>query len=684
MLLKKKVDKKPLFKKKKIEEQPTKPKFTNIRDIVDKTRPYSMIYSGVESTDYFHTLYDLGIRNFLMSYHYIQTKSLPLKSYRDLGVKFFIDSGAFTYKGNEEFYDKPLEFWERHIVNYLSWARANKDIIFAIANLDIEVLVGTDKVLEWNEKYFEPFMLETGIPVCFIWHEETGGMNMWEFYCKRYPYTGISWVSGEDTMQENYGRKLLDVAAKYNTLVHGMGMTRTSLLPKLPFYTSDSTTYLVGVQYGEVNFWRGTKMSRLKKDKWKGEYLSQILSLGNLDRQKLLDEEPLEMIKANVLAFIEAEKYIQTRLRTRMYWLRQEAVINKGIHSTEDYLHLLPTSDWVRDREESNWEEYCRNLNINVENKEIALLNLEDMTIVSNWYNPEFEDLLFTSSDLKKVHDKWINKVVPDDDTRVEDLQNFYLEVVMGRDDSMLKDGSAFTIQAQERDDYIEEDYEELVEIDEKEILNSVKNLLPTPSDTEHAPDIEGLDDEIFKERGITVIRDSKGRIVKGSKSMRKSKKIYSEKFPKLLCDTCHAAQGCQHYKAGFVCAFTKLFKKFSTRNKEDVLDALHGMAEMNMERLQRAAFFELVDGGLPTNMVTNLINQNMNLLMTVKSIDEQELHISQTKTTTYKSDGTLQETTSVNATGGGILEQLFANTLKSRGDKKDEDDLKDVEIVID
>ena len=51
--------------------------------------------------------------------------------------------------------------------------------------------------------------------------------------------------------------------------------------------------------YGEINFWTGQKMSRLKKDKWKGAMLSQVVSKG-FDEQKLLDEDKEEMIKVNV------------------------------------------------------------------------------------------------------------------------------------------------------------------------------------------------------------------------------------------------------------------------------------------------------------------------------------------------------------------------------------------------
>ena len=50
------------------EEQPTQSK--DIRSIVDYDRPFNIFYSGVEDPTNFNILYNMGIRNFLMSYHY--------------------------------------------------------------------------------------------------------------------------------------------------------------------------------------------------------------------------------------------------------------------------------------------------------------------------------------------------------------------------------------------------------------------------------------------------------------------------------------------------------------------------------------------------------------------------------------------------------------------------------------
>lgn len=414
-------------KKKKVEEVVTEKHYETLDEVVDKNRPYSMIYSGVENKSYFEILYNAGIRNFLMSFHYVQNKHLNMDYYTNKGIKLFIDSGAYTYITDPKYKEFTVEQWEKQIKQYLNWARKHKDIIFAIANMDLEFLVGEEQVRAWNVKYFEPFMLETGIPVCFIWHE-TNGAEGWEFYCKRYPYTGLSFITGANDL--GIALQMFKVAEKYDTLVHGMGMTRTNELQKLPFYTSDSTTWLVGLQYGEINYWTGTKMTRLKKEKWKGEYLPKIVSLG-CDREKLLEEDIEEMIKANIKAFIDAEKYIQMKLQPRMYWLKAKAVTQ----SMDDI--TFPDIDWLRSEQPTDLEEWAKKFNVNPNlGFDDLLAIIQDMTVILNWDDEELQEYkeeYYKEDYIQHMHDTWVNTIVTSFEQKVEDLQTFFRECIEGK-----------------------------------------------------------------------------------------------------------------------------------------------------------------------------------------------------------------------------------------------------------
>ena len=110
-----------LFSKNKSKEDQQKPKYSNLREVMDTNRPFSMMFSGVEDDNNFQILYDMGIRNFLISYHYVQKKHLSTTKYEEMGIKFFVDSGAFTYMSSLEHEEWTIEQWESHIEKYLKW-----------------------------------------------------------------------------------------------------------------------------------------------------------------------------------------------------------------------------------------------------------------------------------------------------------------------------------------------------------------------------------------------------------------------------------------------------------------------------------------------------------------------------------------------------------------------------------
>lgn len=670
-----------------------KPKGNKLRDIVDTNRPFRMIYSGVENEKYFDLVYDMGIRDFLISYHYVQKKKLDAEKYAQLGVKFFIDSGAFTYQSNLEYQDWTVEQWEKQIVRYLNWAERNKDSIFAIANLDLENLIGVETVRRWNEEYFEPFMLRTGIPVCFIWHPVCGD-DGWEYYCKRYPYVGFSWVADDGMdLDFNFGNKMLKIAEKYGAVCHGMGMTRTSLLPKLPFFTSDSTTWLVGLQYGEVNFWENNKMRRLKKDAWKGEYLRRIVDLHpKIEEEALLNENADQMVRANLMAFIQAEKYIQERMKARMYWLRADT---KTRDRNDPYVFdIFPPLEWVKDRDNrhNNLEEYAKELNINheLEDKDKLANYVVDCTCFCNWDNPDFEDFIeeiYTEDLIKELHNEYINQITGSHEERIQELKDFFWEIVEGKNDFLLTIGTQFQVTGKERDKYIEEEDHELVDMSDDEVVEvlSKNNLLPSPDEMDAMNESAMLDDEIFSSLDIVPVRDERGRFLKGQKKVRKPKKVYSEKFPKLICDTCYAGQTCPEFKSGYVCAYKKMFNRFNTRDMNDITDAMQSMVELNLSRMQRATVFEMLEGGMPSATVTQMIDQNMRLLSNLRDMYNYSPEVLK-QTRTVKADGTVETTTQVNANSGpSILEKLFFSDMgKAKEEQPLEEDVMSVKEELD
>ena len=638
------------------------PKYTDLRQVMDYTRPLSIFYSGVEYESYLDILYDLGVRNFLMSYEYLKGKGYSqLKKYPDMHL--FIDSGAYTYITNPEFEEYTVEQWEEQIVKYLAWAKKHKNSIFAIADLDLQYLVGNEKVYEWRKKYFEPFMLETGIPVCFIYHEE--GLDQWEYMCKRYPYIGLS-LSVDGNIDEADLREKFRIAEKYNTLIQGMASTRTAMLTQYPFYTVDSTTWNVGLKYGEISVWNETKMSRIKKTEFESKAFPIISRYDRkFDFDLIREEDKTEMIRVNAYAFIQAEKYIHDRLRSKMYWFKARAQKVNLDNLPEDF---FPTVAWFSSNC-SDAQDYARKMNLNPEHPQIIDI-LHDVTAFLNWDNPEYESM--TSWYLKpeqealvdQLHDTYVNRIVPDKETKISDLRKFFSECVSGENDKLLQLGTNFDRIIKEREDYIDDTEEELVDLTEEELKVKLYGLLPSPSDAtgEGAPEITALDEEIYRERGIVPTFDEKGRFIKGQQAVRKPKKVYSKKYPKFACDTCYAAAKCPEFKAGYVCAYQKMFNRFDTRDMTDIIQSLQGMVEHNMTRMQRAMVMEVLNGTIDPQ-VTAFIDQNMRLMTMLKQMYECGSAEVLKQTRVVKADGTREETTQItNPQSGGILEKLFGN----------------------
>ena len=661
-------------------KEKSKTAYTDLRQVMDYTRPLTIFYSGVEYESYLDILYDLGIRNFLMSYEYLKGKGIhQLKKYPDMHL--FIDSGAYTYNQDPKYAEYTIEQWEKQIEEYLAWAEKHKNQIFAIADLDIQYLVGYEKVVEWRKKYFEPFMLRTGLPVCFIYHEE--GLDIWEYMCKRYPYVGIS-LNIDREVDETELRNKFKIAEKHNALVQGMASTRTGMLTQYPFYTVDSTTWNVGLKYGEISVWTGNKMSRIKKADFKEKAFPYIDRYDlPFNHDLILEEDKTEMIRVNAYAFVQAEKFIQERLKSLMYWFKARAVKVDVDNLPDDF---FPPVEWFNSQPEvDSLKEYARKMNINPELPDKECFNMIfDMTAFVTWGNEEYDSLRegYTPELLSRLHDTFVNRIVASDEERIADLQQFFKECLSGENDKLLQLGTNFDRVVKEREHYIEDDDEELVDISPDEVKSRLRAILPDSADSENAPEIDALDEEIYRKADIVPVFDENGLFVKGQTAIKRPKKVYSNKFPKFACDTCYAAAKCPEFKAGYVCAYNKMFNRFDTRSMADIIQAVQGIVEHNMARMQRAMIMEVMNGTIDP-VTSQLMDTNIRYMQMLKQMYELGSPEVLRQTHIIRADGSEEKTTSItNPQSGGILEKLFSMNVGKATEEERIIDAEEAEIV--
>ena len=437
-----------------------------------------------------------------------------------------------------------------------------------------------------------------------------------------------------------------------------------------------NTTWLVGQQYGELNWFDGRKMRRLSKDQWMRQYKTQLLQEPfNADWELLTTGmggkgDTYELLRLNVIAYKLAEEHIRKRLKNKMYWLPKE---DEAVEVVEVDSLETPPYEWF-DGECDDWQQYLMKLRI----------------MPSGYTKDEAVDLLyffyiFLNEDYKALKEDFeeqeiidyakavISESIEDYESAVEALRDYFVKNATGErndlrgEDDM--DEELGIARPKEREVYIEEDAFEIIDLSEEQIEKKLQ--LPPPKDNS-MPEVEAYDEELAR-NNIVAVRDEKGRFLKGQQKVRKPKNIYSQKYPKLNCDTCYKSGDCPEYMPGYVCAFDKMFKRFDTRNAEDVIDAMCSMVNHNLERLQRAMMFEIMDGGMATPEVTALIDQNAKLLEKLQQIRQLSAQTILQQRRTIMADGTetIENSMSVNPSSGGILSQIFGGLSKST---KDED----------
>lgn len=639
--------------------------------------PMSIVISGVEGKTYWDIVVNKAKMGFvLMSYHYLQSKKggfLKERIEENPHVKVFIDSGAHTFLTNDKFLDMPKEFWEDYLEKYTEWLIKNKDYIFACANLDLEAIVGNELVDEWNDKYFKK-VEEAGIEVCYIWHSPRGETG-WEEMCKKHSYIGLSIQNDTDTTLQKLMKKI-KVAQKYNTRVHGMALTKTDILVRVPFFSADSTTWLVGQQYGELNWFDGRKMRRLGKTEWQRNYKTKLLKEPfNADWDRLMTGmggkgDTYELLRLNLIAYKLVEEHIRKRNFSKMYWMgggNSVSLLNNNHKDTNELNLDLPPYEWYTDEEEKypDLEKYLNNVGISPNDfsrEESVNILFFYFLLLKDTENHiyDFEDEILTT-----YASQLSNSVISSKDEAIEFLRNYYRDNALGiRNDFK---GENSVLAPREREIYIEE--EEFATIDLSS--NDIEVGLGIDVNKDDMPEVTLLDEEL-KKQDIVPVRDSKGRFIKGQKKVRKPKNIYSDKMPVLNCNTCYKAGDCEMYKPGYVCAYKKMFKRFNTRNMDDIVDAMTSMANYNLERMSRAMMFETMDGGMVTAEVTGLIDQNMRILNQIKELQQSKAIVSQKRV--IREDGTEETVTqlNVNPQGEGILSKIFGMSKANDADDKD------------
>lgn len=205
-----------------------------VRDHIDTVRPYIL-----ESFYYIDDVFE---------------KMIPLFG------DFLLDSGAFTFCGTGGFGSKRFE---EYIEKYADFINRNK--IKNFFELDVDSIVGYDKVLEYRKK-LEKLTCKQCIPV---WHISRG-KNEFIKHCQEYSYVAlggyVAAIKANDPRQKAYVKAypwFIKQAHEYNSKIHGLGFTSLKGLENCHFDSVDSTAWTTGNRFGHIYKFDGKTMKKI-------------------------------------------------------------------------------------------------------------------------------------------------------------------------------------------------------------------------------------------------------------------------------------------------------------------------------------------------------------------------------------------------------------------------------------
>jgi len=167
-----------------------------------------------------------------------------------------IDSGAHSFFGqagisssahhNKSGKKKSLPKPEDYFDGYVSWLKDNYEKIDYFVELDIQAIVGMEKVKEWRKRLAREGLFDK----CIMVFHSIDSMDDFDemISMTQSHYIGLEGLRNKKVTLPYF--KLLSRCYDAKVKVHGFALTNTDILSEYPFYSADSTTWTASIRYG--------------------------------------------------------------------------------------------------------------------------------------------------------------------------------------------------------------------------------------------------------------------------------------------------------------------------------------------------------------------------------------------------------------------------------------------------
>lgn len=181
----------------------------------------------------------------LMSYYYVRGNLEHAELVRDNSELVLVDSGAHSFQKGVKVN------WDKYTAEYAKFIKEfDRPNVLGYFEMDVDNIIGYEKVKELREVLQEES--GCGDKIIPVWHKNRGVAefsNMCEQHAGR--IVAITGFKNEDIRDEQYPMFLKE-AKKHGCKVHCLGMTRKSVLDRVPFDYTDSSSWVQHALYGSV------------------------------------------------------------------------------------------------------------------------------------------------------------------------------------------------------------------------------------------------------------------------------------------------------------------------------------------------------------------------------------------------------------------------------------------------
>jgi hypothetical protein len=202
-----------------------------------------------------YTLDQANYPYLLESYYYLTKGSDSIEDFR--GRRLFLDSGAFSA------FTKGVKI---DIEEYARYVIKNKTIVEVAANLDdlSNDKEAAAKNTAVNQKRLEALTRGSGVPIIPVFHcrEDTKWLKL---LMDKYEHIALGGMVPESTpwlrgwLDDLFTRFICNPDGTPRVKVHGFGLTTFDLMFRYPFYSVDSTSWVLVARYGSILIPRGAE-----------------------------------------------------------------------------------------------------------------------------------------------------------------------------------------------------------------------------------------------------------------------------------------------------------------------------------------------------------------------------------------------------------------------------------------